>query len=208
MFEGLASKARVLVDQLAHGGKVGVPEVRIQIVCRGPSLVDVYPSRHDGISDEDVGVAAWLLGASRLLEGQAGGDQLVADRGLHVDPAGDHNHGVDASQDGTWSLDAERHVEGKAAIVALWTREMDRYLAVVQLVASGLATAGADTGTGRGYIHEYNRRADGTPTMLVAYYDDWYRRAGDDWLFTRRRLTRLYQGPPDLSGHFENTRPT
>jgi hypothetical protein len=85
---------------------------------------------------------------------------------------------------------------------------MDRYLAVVQLVASGLATAGADTGTGRWYIQEYNRRADGTPTMLVAYYDDWYRRAGDDWLFTRRRLTRLYQGPPDLSGHFENTRPT
>ena len=106
------------------------------------------------------------------------------------------------AEDGEWVLDAERLVRGRGAIVAQWTSEMAKYAAVLQLVTNGDASVDGDESTGRWYIHEHNRRSDGTNAILIAYYDDAYGRINGDWLFTRRALTRLYQGPPDLSGSF------
>jgi ketosteroid isomerase-like protein len=106
------------------------------------------------------------------------------------------------ADDGVWVLDAERRVHGRGPIVAQWTTEMAKYQAVIQLVANGDASVDGDQATGRWYIHEYNRRANGSSAILVAYYDDVYGRIGDGWLFARRELTRLYQGPPDLQGAF------
>ena len=79
---------------------------------------------------------------------------------------------------------------------------MAKYQAVIQLVANGDASGEGDRAIGRWYVHEYNRRADGSGAILVAYYDDVYERSGGSWLFERRELTRLYQGPPDLQGAF------
>jgi ketosteroid isomerase-like protein len=106
------------------------------------------------------------------------------------------------AEDGVWVLDAERRVHGRGAIVEQWATEMAKYRAVIQLVANGDWSLDGHEATGRWYIHEYNRRSDGSSAILVAYYDDGYRRTGGDWLFTRRQLTRLYQGPPDLAGDF------
>jgi ketosteroid isomerase-like protein len=106
------------------------------------------------------------------------------------------------AEDGVWVLDAERRIHGRGAIVEQWATEMAKYRAVIQLVANGDSSADGDKATGRWYIHEYNRRSDGSSAILVAYYDDGYRRTSGDWLFTRRQLTRLYQGPPDLAGDF------
>jgi ketosteroid isomerase-like protein len=106
------------------------------------------------------------------------------------------------AEDAVWVLDDERHVRGRDAIVGQWLTEMAKYRAVIQLVANGdWMTDGTDA-TGRWYIHEHNLRADGSRAVLVAYYDDSYRRTGGDRLFTRRQLTRLYQGAPDLTGTF------
>jgi hypothetical protein len=106
------------------------------------------------------------------------------------------------ADDSEWVLDAERQVHGRAAIVERWTVEMAKYAAVLQLVANGDASIDGDEGTGRWYIHEHNRRVDGSSAILIAYYDDVYRHVAGDWLFARRELTRLYQGPPDLTGAF------
>jgi hypothetical protein len=101
-----------------------------------------------------------------------------------------------------WFLDDERQVRGRDPIVRQWRTEMAKYRAVVQLVANGDSLSDGTDATGRWYIHEYNRLADGSSAILVAYYDDAYRRTGGDWLFSRRQLTRLYQGAPDLTGIF------
>jgi hypothetical protein len=106
------------------------------------------------------------------------------------------------ADDGVWVLDAERRPEGREAIVRQWTTEMRKYAAVVQMVTNGDATEDGDGAAGRWYIQEYGRRVDGTTGLLLAYYDDTYRRVDGGWLFTRRELTRLYQGPPDFSGPF------
>ncbi len=106
------------------------------------------------------------------------------------------------AEDALWVLDAERQVQGREAIVTLWATEMAKYASVIQLVANGEASLDGDVGRGRWYLQEYNRRTDGSPAVLVAWYDDEYRRVDGAWRFTRRALTRLYQGPPDLSGTF------
>ena len=106
------------------------------------------------------------------------------------------------ADDAVWVLDAERKVGGRDAIVGQWLTERAKSQAVLQLVANGDAVSDGNDATGRWYIHEYNRRGDGSSAVLVAYYDDVYRRAGAEWQFTRRELTRLYVGAPDLSGTF------
>jgi ketosteroid isomerase-like protein len=106
------------------------------------------------------------------------------------------------ADDSEWMLDAERQVHGRDAIVEQWTIEMAKYAAVLQLVANGDASVDGDVARGRWYIHEHNRRADGSNGSLIAYYDDVYQRVDGDWRFRRRELTRLYQGPPNLSGTF------
>jgi ketosteroid isomerase-like protein len=106
------------------------------------------------------------------------------------------------ADDAVWVLDDERQMRGRDAIVRQWLTEMAKYQAVIQLVANGDSVSNDTDGTGRWYVHEYNRRADGSSAILVAYYDDAYRRTGGDWLFARRELTRLYQGAPDLTGVF------
>ena len=61
----------------------------------------------------------------------------------------------------------------------------------------------AGTGTGRWYITEFAKARTGRTLFYLGFYDDTYRRSADDrWRFASRRLERLYQGPPDLSGEF------
>lgn len=106
--------------------------------------------------------------------------------------------------DATWDLGNERRFEGLDAIVELWQIAMARTVSVIQTCLNGTVeldeTAG--TGSGRWYIQESVRRADGTNSVLVAHYDDTYVRTGEEWRFASRRLTCHYKGPPDLSGDF------
>src|ERR1700738_914905 len=79
------------------------------------------------------------------------------------------------TEDGTWSLGAQRAFRGRDAIVRQWSLELAKYAAVVQLAANGDATIDGNQATGRWYFQEYNRRLDGTSGVLAAYYDDRYR---------------------------------
>jgi hypothetical protein len=109
----------------------------------------------------------------------------------------------------SWDLGGGRSVESKEQITALWRRAMGGMAAVVQMVHNGTAETAddADRATGRWYIDERFRRADGTHGILLAHYDDEYVREADgEWRFARRALVAHYNGPPDLSADFRNTR--
>jgi ketosteroid isomerase-like protein len=108
------------------------------------------------------------------------------------------------AEDATWDLGRGRLVEGRDAIVSLWHEAMGGMAAVVQMAHNGDVEAGADGdhATGRWYIDERFRRADGTNQILLAHYEDAYVRTADGWRFSRRELRPLYVGAPDLTGDF------
>ena len=108
--------------------------------------------------------------------------------------------------DAVWDLGRGRRMEGRDAIREFWNAAMDGFQAVVQNVVNGAAELDeeAGTGTGRWYIMENFKRADGTPGILLAHYDDVYTRVDGEWLFTSRDLVVHYGGPPDLSADFQN----
>jgi hypothetical protein len=113
------------------------------------------------------------------------------------------------AEQSSWDLGGGRSVESREQITALRRRAMGGMAAVVQMVHNGTAeTAGdPDRATGRWYIDERFRRADGTDGILLAHYDDEYVREPDgEWRFARRALVAHYNGPPDLSADFRNTR--
>jgi hypothetical protein len=110
------------------------------------------------------------------------------------------------ADDAVWELGKGRRVEGRDPILALWNSAMDGFKAVVQNVVNGTVELddAAGTGSGRWYIMEHWARADDSRGILLAHYDDGYRRVDGQWLFSSRELTIHYHGAPDLSGTFQN----
>lgn len=111
--------------------------------------------------------------------------------------------------DAVWDLGGGNLVEGREAISKLWYSAMAGMAAVVQHIHNGDAWhVDADSGRaeGRWAISERFATTSGHRGLLLAHYDDQYRKTGDGWLFTRRLLQVHYRGAPDLSGEFANTR--
>ena len=110
------------------------------------------------------------------------------------------------AKEAVWELGQGRRVEGRNAIFELWQQAMKGMTAVVQTVLNGEVQIdeAAGTGSGRWYIQESMRRADGTDAILLAHYNDTYVRTNEGWRFASRELAPHYQGPPDLSGTFLN----
>lgn len=114
------------------------------------------------------------------------------------------------SENATWKLTLNRHVEGRTDIVALWHKAMGGFHAVVQNVVNGEVTVDPDDpakASGRWYIMEHFHRREGGPGILLAYYDDTYVFDDGQWLFGSRMLVVQYQGHPDLSAPFLNAVP-
>jgi SnoaL-like domain len=104
--------------------------------------------------------------------------------------------------DAHWDLGGGRRADGLEAIVAHWEESLEKIEMVVQTVFTGEVRTTLKRGEGRWYITEHLRRRNGDVGLLLAYYDDTYVRIGRRWLFSSRRLTALYHGPPDLSAPF------
>jgi hypothetical protein len=105
----------------------------------------------------------------------------------------------------TWAEDGEWHVlgnpaKGREAVVALWNKLMGGLPFVIQLPSAGTISIDGPNGTGRWYITEHGKTADGSGLFTVGVYHDRYRRIDGEWRFARRRFDMLYSGPPDLSG--------
>ena len=106
------------------------------------------------------------------------------------------------TDDAVWELGPGRLIEGRDAIVEHWSASMATYQHVVQLYTSNTATFDGDDAVGRAFLVELNAPVRGDRRMLVGWYDDAYRRTVEGWRFSRRALSRLYSGAPDLSGQF------
>jgi hypothetical protein len=106
--------------------------------------------------------------------------------------------------DGVWDLGAGNEVVGRDAIYDLWKAAMGSFQSVIQTVLNGRYEVDEAAGSARGrqYIQEHFERAKGDFGIMVAYYEDEYVRRDGRWLFSRRKLVPLYQGPPDLTGNF------
>lgn len=105
------------------------------------------------------------------------------------------------ADDGVWEI-GRGPVVGRAAIAAAFARAMGLFEAVVQLAHNGEATVDGDRATGRWYMSEATLTHTGKRALYYGYYDDVYVRTAAGWRFASRRLTWLYQGPPDLTGAF------
>jgi len=112
------------------------------------------------------------------------------------------------ADDASWDLGGGRALEGRETIVKVWYAAMGSMEAVVQQVHSGEVWVGtdADHATGRWSITERFRTAGGESALLLASYDDEYRRVDGRWSFSRRFLDVHYRGPVDLSADFLNTK--
>lgn len=109
--------------------------------------------------------------------------------------------------DASWDLGGGRLVHGIEAIAELWYKAMGGIPGTIQIVLSGeieLAEDG-ETAAGRWYIQEHVLRRDDSRSILLAHYDDEYRRVDGEWRFARRFLQQHYNGPPDLSDTFNCT---
>lgn len=105
----------------------------------------------------------------------------------------------------SWDLGPERAVKGRAEILSLWTKEMQRFRKVVQIVDSGTVDLDRSgrSGSGRWYFKEHFERNDGTSGFMVAHYDDEYLKVNGQWLFAVRSLVlhdRQTSGAEDGTG--------
>ena len=105
----------------------------------------------------------------------------------------------------TWAEDGEWHILGNAtrgrdAVVSLWKQLMAAVPFVVQVPGHALIEVDGARATGRWYITEYGKSADGSGSLTLGVYHDEYTRSAEGWRFLRRRFDALYSGPPDLSG--------
>lgn len=110
--------------------------------------------------------------------------------------------GATWTDDARWILDGSRDVEGRSAIVEMWTTAIAKYEMVVQLYHACTFTIDGDTAAGRCEFSELNIKADGGRHVLAGHYTDTYRRTADGWRYSSRHLTKYYAGTPDLMGEF------
>ena len=110
------------------------------------------------------------------------------------------------SETATWNL-MGMEVSGREAIVELWTNAMAGFEFAIMMLNSGSVSVDGESATGRWYLTEHLKMADGDTNMTLGVYDDEYRCEEGRWLFSRRSYQVIYQGPPDLSGNFTPFRP-
>ncbi len=102
---------------------------------------------------------------------------------------------------GVWRL-LGMEAKGREAIGALWERLISVYAEIVQIPNSAILEIDGTRATGRWYISEFGKLANGSSMMTIGVYHDEYTRADGSWLFASRRFDALYGSPEDLAGTF------
>lgn len=106
------------------------------------------------------------------------------------------------SEHGVWDLSV-LSAEGKDKIVELWVGAMGGFAFVAQLVYQGTLEISGDSATGRWYLSEYLKNADGAGgRFTIGTYADEYVKQGGKWLFSRRSYHVIYseEGPEVTAG--------
>ena len=94
------------------------------------------------------------------------------------------------ADDATWNLMGTA-VEGKDAIVTLWSGAMAGFAFVAFFGQVGAIEIDGDAATGRVYTSEVLEGLDGNLARTVGRYEDRYVRRGSDWLYQSRSFTVL-----------------
>jgi ketosteroid isomerase-like protein len=97
------------------------------------------------------------------------------------------------TDDAAWDLGGGRRVEGKTAIVELWTAAMASFDNVIQIVAHGSVQVSGEAATGRWTLFEVDQR-EGEVLLIVGCYGDKYVKMGGRWSFAERSFTATYRG--------------
>jgi ketosteroid isomerase-like protein len=98
--------------------------------------------------------------------------------------------GANWAEDAGWHLMGQQ-VEGREAIVTLWTGAMAGFAFVAFFAQMGALRVDGDRAEGTVYTHEVLENLDGTVSRPVGRYDDVYVREGGLWLFKERRYNFL-----------------
>jgi ketosteroid isomerase-like protein len=100
--------------------------------------------------------------------------------------------------DATWYL-AGHEVTGRDAILATWQGAMAGFPLVIHTVHTPHVVIGDGVARGRCTVEEILQTADGGARQVFGVYHDEFTRAGEAWLFQRRRFDVLLARPIDLS---------
>lgn len=108
-----------------------------------------------------------------------------------------------------WLIPGDGVIEGRDAIVEVFTRIRPSYAQCVQEVLSGtVAYVDGDHATARWQIRELQWSTDGTASQLIGVYHDRMARGDDGVLrFTERDFELIYSGPTDGRGRLRAPRP-
>lgn len=94
------------------------------------------------------------------------------------------------ADDAVWDL-MGTGVEGKAAIVAMWTGAMSTFGFVGFFSQVAAIEVDGDTATGRIYTNEVLEDLEGNLRRTVGRYEDRYVRNGQNWLYQSRSFAVL-----------------
>ncbi len=95
--------------------------------------------------------------------------------------------GTTWDEDAVWTLIGHT-VQGRAAIVALWTAAMAGFEAVSFLAVPAAITVTGDTASAITQTHEILREAGGRTRVTGGAYDDRLIRRDGRWLYAERRF--------------------
>ncbi len=110
--------------------------------------------------------------------------------------------GATWAEDGVWQLPSAPRMEGRDAIVGLWVNAMGGFPFVAQIVHNGTLEIDGDRATGRWYLTEHLKFADGNGMFNIGCYQDRYVKRNEQWLFAERHYAVLYndEGKGDMTG--------
>ncbi len=106
------------------------------------------------------------------------------------------------TEDAIWEIGApmDLRVEGRTAIVALWSRQLGKVEWLFRGSFMGVVSVEGDEATGRWPCVETGAWTDGRGYDNRSYYEDSYRRMDGRWLIARRRYVYLWLNEATVGG--------
>lgn len=92
--------------------------------------------------------------------------------------------------DAVWNL-MGNDIQGREAIVAVWTQAMGGFKFVAFFTQPGVITIDGDRAQGVVYTHEVLEQQDGKLFRMVGTYTDEYVKSGGRWYFRKRAYKGL-----------------
>jgi len=100
------------------------------------------------------------------------------------------------TEDAEWLVGGYGQPSGQREIAAFLDGLLEDWTTIVHALLSGrvhLHPTEHDRATGRWYISEFGKRADGSDVCFAGVYHDDYARVGGLWRFARRRYDSLFR---------------